>query len=63
MVGWKNWTNTYLFSQPLAPEELKTFYKVEKYLLFRKENAGLSRKHIEIVGFSTKKTPRGQFLV
>lgn len=54
MVGWENWTNTYLLSQVLAPAELKTSYKVEKYLFFRKENADLSRKHIEIIGFSTK---------
>jgi hypothetical protein len=27
---------------------------VGKYSIFRKENADLCRKHIEIVGFSTK---------
>jgi hypothetical protein len=52
-----------LLSQALAPKELKKSYNVEKYSFFRKENADLSRKHIEIVGFSTKKLPSGLFLV
>ena len=61
MVGWENWTYTYQLSQALVPAKLKKSYKIEKYSFFYKENVNLGRKHIEMVGFSTKNCPPAYF--